>query len=93
MLAETNEFEPWHDNLKDFDLSVFTPENLFSQLISGEISFEEAEIQEVKKNSKSEKKEKNTKKITNEEEITEDDVEKKLSELYDELFGGTEDDS
>lgn len=47
----------------------------------------------MKKNSKSEKKEKNTKKITNEEEITEDDVEKKLSELYDELFGGTEDDS
>lgn len=93
ILAETNEFEPWHDNLKDFDLSVFTPENLFSQLISREISFEEAEIQEVKKNSKSEKKEKNTKKITNEEEITEDDVEKKLSELYDELFGGTEDDS
>ncbi|WP_316266059.1 type IV secretory system conjugative DNA transfer family protein [Claveliimonas bilis] len=93
MLAETNEFEPWHDNLEDFDFSVFTPENLFSQLISGEISFEEAEIQEVKKNSKSDKKEKNTKKTTNEEEITEDDVEEKLSELYDELFGGTEDDS
>ena len=35
----------------------------------------------------------NTKKITNEEEMTEDDVEEKLLELYDELFGGTEDDS
>ena len=92
MLAETNEFELWQDNLEDFNFSVFTPENLFSQLISGEISFEEAEIQEVKKNSKSDKK-KNTKKITNEEEMTEDDVEEKLLELYDELFGGTEDDS
>lgn len=83
MLAETNEFEPWHDNLEDFALSVFTPENLFSKLISGEVSFEEAEIQKVK----------NTKKITNEEEIAENDIEEKLSELYDQLFGGTEDDS
>ncbi len=33
------------------------------------------------------------KKITNEEEIAENDIEEKLSELYDQLFGGTEDDS
>ena len=64
-------------------LLINTAENLFSKLISGEVSFEEAEIQKVK----------NTKKITNEEEIAENDIEEKLSELYDQLFGGTEDDS
>lgn len=92
MLASTNKCEPWHDNLEDMDLCVFTPENLFSKLISGEISFEEPDTQEVKKFSNSEKKAENTNKVTKEE-ISEDDVEEKFSELYDELFGGTEDDS
>lgn len=85
MLAQTKEFEPWHDNLEDFDLRVFTPENLFSQLTSGKISFEVAEIQEERKNSKPEKKEKLIKRITNEEEIAEDDADEKLSKLYDKL--------
>lgn len=93
MLDPTNKGEPWYDYLADRNLCVFAPEQLFSKLISNEISFKESVIQEVKNNSMSEQKAGTDKELMKKEIITEDDVEKRFLELYDELFGGTEDDS
>ncbi len=84
MFVQTDKEISWNDYLEDRELCVLTPEDLYSKLISAEISFEKSDESEEGQTSKSEKKE---------EEEMEEDIEEKLSKLYDKLFGGEEDDS
>lgn len=88
-LARTNEREMWHDNLENRTFYVYTPERLCSMLIADEISFEEPVIKKVRRKEKTE----DNKKRINKDVITEEASEEKMTELFDELFGGTEDDS